>query len=105
MKNKTQITFNPSYEWNNGGTRWQQCDILNCGKLAGYERSCFPWNIFKEPKHYVNTVEMFDKAEAENLASKYKAEVFEEPYGEDSFYLCFEGNDRYSRFESFLNRK
>jgi hypothetical protein len=69
-----------------GGTIWQQCDILSKGETVAYERSCFPWNVFKEPSHYVNTLELFSKAEAESLASKYGAEAFEEPYSEGDFF-------------------
>jgi hypothetical protein len=106
MKNLTnEITFKPSHEWKSGGTIWQQCDILSKGKTVAYERSCFPWNVFKEPSHYVNTLELFSKAEAESLASKYGAEAFEEPYSEGDFFLCFEGESRYCNLEAFINRK
>ena len=105
MKTINKITFNPSHEWTSGGTRWQQCDISHNGKAVAYERSCFPWNVFKEPRHYVTTLETFSKAEAESLASKYGAEACEEPYSENYFFLCFEGENRYCKLESFINRK
>lgn len=99
-----RMKFEPSYEWNNGGTRFQQCNIFYGGNEVGFERSCFPWNIFKEPWHRVYPNELFEEKEAKQLAKSFGATIEPEPYSENLFCLCFEGEGHYSNFESFLNR-
>ena len=103
MKNE-RMTFKPAYEWNNGGTRFQQANIFYDKKNIGFERSCFPWNIFKDPWHRVYPNQLFEKKEAVQLAKAFGAIVEPEPYSENLFCLCFEGENHYDKFEAFLNR-
>ena len=99
-----KMTFEPSYEWNNGGTRFQQCDIFYNGENIGFERSCFPWDVFRDPSHRVYPHQLFDEQEAKQLANAFGATVEPEPYSDNLFCLCFEGENHYHNFEAFLNR-
>lgn len=92
---KMKITFEPDIEFFQAGNRIQICHVLADGKRVGFQRSYFPWNIFKEPRHHCANGRFYlNKDEAQIDAEKFGGEVCEDPYDDKSFYLEFRGEDQ-----------
>jgi hypothetical protein len=102
MKIENEITFEPDAEWMSAGNRIQVCNIRLNGENIGFERSYFPWNVFKEPTHAVSHNRVFfDKGEAERAAERFSAKVEQDPYDETAFVLWFYGGSRYDNLVAF----
>ena len=99
-----KITFKHLYEWNDDGTWFQQSDIFYDEKNVGWERSYFPLNVFADSWHKVYPLQLFEKTEAAQLAKAFGAIAEPEPNHPNLFRVWFEGENRYDKFEAFLNR-
>lgn len=96
------ITFQPEHEWMCGGDVHHGVIVLADGERVGYERSWFPWNIFKEPSHWcLSDFLFFDEVEGRQAAEAFGGELIGDPYDDAAWYLEFRGEDRYERLAAY----
>jgi len=96
------LTFKPDREYNQMGAVIQICTMHYKGVEFGYERSYLPKHWAKSPTYtcYPNNV-FYDETEANELAGKFGAQAFPDPYDDTAWYLSFQGEERYANMERF----
>lgn len=98
------ITFEPEHEWASGGDIHHGVHVLADGIRVGYERSWFPWNIFKEPMHWcISSHVFYDEAEGKAAAEVFGGRLVGDPYDDAAWGLEFVGEDRYERLAAYYH--